>query len=153
MNSEKWSVLIVEDDLSLAENLKIGLEQENFEIFVAQNRDEAIKLFLEKKPMIVLSDINLSYKENGLDVLAELKMQSSVISTFVVMTGQMFDSSYIKTAMKLGSVEYLYKPFSLKDLQNIMFKAGYLTVNKRKLENMGPILRKIALSELAFLKN
>lgn len=153
MQEGPWSVLIIEDNVEITQNLKLILDQENFQVYVASEKNGAVKMYQEHKPLVVLSDINLSDQETGLDILKSLKADSEIVSTFIVMTGMIHDHGYLKAALKLGAVEYLYKPFPQETLLSLIYKAAYLTTMQRKVQANKEERKKIMLAQMALLKS
>lgn len=106
------SVLVVEDEDSFVEALTIGLEREGFRVHVARDGAEAIDLFDDVQPDLVLLDVMLP-KLSGLDVCRELRSRSDV--PIIMVTAK---SSEIDTVvgLEVGADDYVSKPYRLREL-------------------------------------
>jgi len=105
-------ILVVEDDINIAELVQIYLEDSGYEVYLASDGNEAIKLFKEKSPSLVILDIMLPGKD-GFEVCKEIRKSSS--SPIIVLSAK--DSETDKVlGLELGADDYLTKPFSPREL-------------------------------------
>jgi two-component system response regulator AtoC len=114
------TILIVEDDKLVRQTLASQLAKKGFDIIVAENGEEAVRIFSESGPDLVLLDVRLP-DIDGLEVLRRLKERSRR-AVILVMTA--FDD--MKTtveAIKLGAFEYLVKPLNTTELELAIDKA------------------------------
>ncbi len=110
-----YKVLIVEDEILIADNIKRYLTQKNYIVTgIAISYFEAVKLFEETKPDIVLLDIRLNGIKNGIDV-AKFINDHSEKRPFLFLTSQM-DPKNIEEAKKTFPSGYLSKPIQLESL-------------------------------------
>ncbi len=116
----KRSILIVEDDLNLGRTLFEGLSKEGNIIHLAQNAEEALRLFVQKAFDLVISDVKLPDLD-GLQLLDSIK-NKSVHTPVIMMTGFGTVQDAV-AAMKKGAFEYLLKPFSLDIVDQVVEKA------------------------------
>lgn len=65
-------ILVVDDDENIGRLYKEELEDEGYEVFLAQNGEEALKIFVEIKPDIVTLDIRMP-GVNGIEILRKIK--------------------------------------------------------------------------------
>ena len=77
MNQNAPRVLVVEDEPSFVEALKVGLIQEGFQVDVAEDGLMALELFKTLKPDLILLDVMLP-KMSGFDVCREIRSKSRV---------------------------------------------------------------------------
>lgn len=108
------NILLVEDELIIAEDMTNILEKIGYNVIgVAIDFDEAI-VFLEKeKPDLILLDINLSGKQDGIELAKEINKRFSVPFIF---TTSYSDSSTLERAKHVNPVNYLVKPFKKEQL-------------------------------------
>ena len=75
--NDQTTVLVVEDEESFVEALTVGLEREGFVVEIARDGREALQMFAETNPDIVLLDVMLP-GIGGLDVCRQIRETSSV---------------------------------------------------------------------------
>ena len=110
--SEPFSVLVVEDEPSLAESIKYSLERECCRVVIASDGELAMELSREERPSLVLLDLMLP-KLSGLDVCRLLRHESTV--PIMIITAK--DGEADKVAgLELGADDYMTKPFSMREL-------------------------------------
>lgn len=106
------SVLIVEDEDSFVDALTVGLKREGFDIRVARDGAEALELFDELRPDLVLLDVMLP-KVSGIDVCREIRGKSSVPIIMVTAKGSEIDTV---VGLEVGADDYVTKPYRLREL-------------------------------------
>jgi two-component system response regulator YesN len=122
MKDKKYSVMVVEDEVLLRENIarKISGFSPAFCIAgTAADGAEALALLKKCKPDIIITDIVMPVM-NGLDFIKKAAAISPEVQ-FVVLSGYS-DFEYAKTALQYGVRDYLLKPLSEKVLQEILIK-------------------------------
>jgi two-component system response regulator MtrA len=105
-------VLIVDDDVPLAEMLEIVLHSEGFETSTVARGDEVMAAFREFKPDLVLLDLMLPGKD-GIDVAKEIRQESG---TPIVMLTAKSDTVDVVLGLESGADDYVVKPFKPKEL-------------------------------------
>lgn len=106
-------ILLVEDDFSVVEFLKKGLDEANFEVSVALNGNSAISMASESSFDIILLDIMLPDK-NGIEVCSTLRSQG--IKTPILFLTALGTSENIALGLNTGADDYLVKPFKFIEL-------------------------------------
>jgi two-component system, OmpR family, response regulator RegX3 len=106
------SVLVVEDEDSFVDALTVGLAREGFKVSVARDGAEALDMFDDVKPDLVLLDVMLP-KVSGLDVCRELRARSSVPIIMVTAKGAEIDTV---VGLEVGADDYVTKPYRLREL-------------------------------------
>ena len=106
------SVLVVEDEDSFVEALTIGLRREGFRVSVAKDGAEALDLFDDVQPDLVLLDVMLP-KVSGIDVCRELRSRSNVPIIMVTAKGSEIDTV---VGLEVGADDYVTKPYRLREL-------------------------------------
>ncbi len=105
-------VLIVDDDIALAEMLGIVLRSEGYESSVVTRGDEVLSAFREVQPDLVLLDLMLP-GTGGIDVCREIRQESGVP---IVMLTAKNDTVDIVVGLESGADDYVVKPFKPKEL-------------------------------------
>jgi two-component system response regulator AtoC len=114
------SVLVVDDEPLTLRTISRGLTTEGFEVFTAGSGEEALKIFEEEKPDLVLLDIVLPGID-GVEVLRQIKATAPASIVVMMSAYHMVDRAV--EAMKLGAFDYLIKPFHLTDLSATLRRA------------------------------
>jgi DNA-binding NtrC family response regulator len=126
-------ILVVDDEPSIQESLKTLLK-EDYEILSAMDGTQAIEVFNEQNPHLLLLDIAMS-SGNGLDVLRKIRESDALLPVIMVTATNMVKTAV--QAMKLGATDYLTKPFDIEELKLVIQKA----VATRALESEVRLLR------------
>ena len=105
-------VLIVEDDPSLREIIRLGLEVEGFSVVTASDGPSALSIFASDDPDLVLLDIMLPGKD-GFEVCRELRKTSLVPIVMLTARASTVD---IVVGLESGADDYVTKPFEFPEL-------------------------------------
>jgi two-component system response regulator RegX3 len=105
-------VLLAEDEESFIDALVIGLSNEGFRVTVAHDGAEALRLFDESDPDILLLDMMLP-KLSGIDVCRAVRTRSRVPIIMVTAKGTEIDTV---VALEMGADDYVTKPYRLREL-------------------------------------
>jgi two-component system response regulator AtoC len=122
-------ILVIDDDKSICESLRLYLTEEGYEVGTALTGEEGLTLAQTGAWDVIILDIFLS-DVDGLDILRRLK--SSVPDASAIMITAFHDMPTTVKAMKLGAVEYIHKPIEIDELD-----AAIRRVLKRKSEVRG----------------
>jgi DNA-binding LytR/AlgR family response regulator len=144
---KKLSILIVEDNSFISEDLATQLVSGGYEVTgQAFDFDEALGFLKDKKPDLVLLDINLNGENSGIDIAREINSKYGI--PFVYITSHS-DPATLKKVNETKPYGYLLKPFDEKALQaNIE-----LAYHKFSLEQRQMIQQKLADSIFVKSKN
>lgn len=116
------TILLVEDDLSLARVLQINLEDEGLKTILAVDGEEAIQKATSELPDIILLDLMLP-KMDGFEVARHLRKNPQTASIpVVILTAKGADEDVLQ-GLQLGALDYIVKPFNLTKLLEIIFRA------------------------------
>jgi two-component system response regulator PilR (NtrC family) len=110
----KPRVLIVDDEPSMREMLRIVLRRDGFDVLVADNGRQAIALLQREQVDLLLSDIRMP-DVTGVEVLRAAKDANRDIVAFMMTAYASTDTAV--EAMRLGAVDYFTKPFSMDELR------------------------------------
>lgn len=111
----KPKILIVEDERSLVEILRINLEREGYEPIVASDGVEALRQARLRSPDLIVLDLMLPLK-GGLDVCRELKTDPKTKDVPVIMVTARAEESDQLVGFATGADDYVTKPYSMKVL-------------------------------------
>jgi two-component system response regulator PilR (NtrC family) len=113
-------ILVVDDEKSIQEFLRLLLEEGGYEVTTASSMEEGRKIFFGDNFDLVLCDIIMP-DGNGLDLLREMKAHN-IRSSVIMMTAYTSTKSAIE-AMKRGAYDYISKPFDVEELKVVVQKA------------------------------
>ena len=114
VNHTSPHILIMEDEESIAKGLEMVLEEEGYDVDLANTGAGALETFSSKKFDLLIADLRLPDK-NGLEVIKIVKEQRPETEV-VVITGYSSVSSAVD-AMKIGVADYLSKPFTESEIK------------------------------------
>ena len=106
-------ILLAEDEPSLGQIIKESLETRNFEVFHAENGEEAYKIYKKEQPEILVLDVMMP-KKDGFTLAKEIREENSTIPIiFLTAKSQTKD---VLEGFSHGGNDYLKKPFSMEEL-------------------------------------
>lgn len=114
--AEKQTILIVEDDLDLAEMLNAYFRVQGYDILTAAWGEDAVRLTSEKSPDIVLLDIRLP-DIDGYEVCRRIRTQRRTESIPIIFLTERRDRIDKLQGLELGVVDYITKPFDIQELR------------------------------------
>jgi two-component system NtrC family sensor kinase len=106
-------LLVIEDEQSARELLKISLESDGHTVFTAEDGSRGLDIFARENPSIVLTDIKMPGMD-GIEVLRKLKEQSEEVEV-IVFTGH-GDMNLAIQALQLEASDFILKPIDDKRL-------------------------------------
>lgn len=134
MKKLKGKILIIEDEKSMREVLKILLEGEGYEVVTASDGLEGIS-YVEKDIFdLVITDMKMP-KLDGFEVLKTIKEISP--NTIVIMITAFGTTEKAIEAMKMGAYDYVNKPFNIDEIRLIVKNA----IEKKMLSEQILVLR------------
>ena len=110
-------ILIVDDEDRLLRVLRLGLKGSAYRVTTADNGDEALKLLFEKSFDLVVTDIRMPVL-GGVELLYEMERYQMGIPV-VVMTAHADTQTAVKS-FKHGAVDYISKPFTIEEFQQVI---------------------------------
>ncbi len=111
------SILIVDDEVDIAELIQDILSDEQYTIFIAHNRETSTKILSENKIDLVLLDIWIEGQNDGIELLKEIKNRNSSVQ--VIMISGNGNIEIATKSLKLGAYDYIEKPFNSEKLKTI----------------------------------
>ncbi len=124
MNDESYpyDILFIEDEKAIRDNYVEFLKRYFKNVYEAEDGEVAYQVYKEKKPDILIVDINIP-KLNGIELLK--KIRKSDHKTKAIMLTAHSDTSYLLDAVGLKLTKYLIKPVTraqLKEALNLVFE-------------------------------
>lgn len=106
------TVLVVEDEESFVEALKVGLKREGFRVEVARDGMQALDMFDLVQPDVILLDVMLP-NMSGIDVCRQLRKKTMTPIIMVTAKGAEIDTV---VGLEVGADDYVTKPYRLREL-------------------------------------
>ncbi|NVK53119.1 MAG: response regulator transcription factor [Flavobacteriaceae bacterium] len=107
-------IVIAEDNSVFLMLIKLKLEQQGYQLFIAQDGKKALELIEEHKPDLILTDIMMDYV-NGLEVISHVRNVLKYITPIIVFSASGQEEMVLK-AFNLGANDFLGKPLSPSEL-------------------------------------
>jgi DNA-binding LytR/AlgR family response regulator len=159
-------VLIVEDELIISEEISEILKKYGISVVgQADNADDALALIHTEHPDIILMDIHIKGKLDGITLAHEIKKIAPIAIIFLT---SYMDDGYLTRAKQVMPSAYLVKPFKEQDIisaieisaNNFKFQNGGVNVNKTKYNEHqqwlfvkdADVHIKVLLSDILFLE-
>lgn len=105
-------ILVVDDEPAVTDLLAYNLRKAGYEILLAADGSEALRLARQASPDLILLDLMLP-EVDGLDVCRELRKTSNVPIIMLTARGEEIDRV---VGLELGADDYVSKPFSVREL-------------------------------------
>lgn len=110
-----YSILIIEDDATILDLMETGLRMEGFIVRTALNGPEGIALAREKRPDLILCDIQMPDMD-GYAVLDVFKRDNDLTDIPFIYVTALDDRTNVRRGMASGADDYLTKPFFVEEL-------------------------------------
>lgn len=114
--SDKTKLLIVEDDLDLAEMLSAYFKVQNYEVLTAAWGQEALDITRDTSVALIMLDIRLP-DFDGYEVCRQLRQQRRTQNVPIIFLTEKRDRIDKLQGLELGVVDYLTKPFDVQELR------------------------------------
>lgn len=105
-------ILIVEDELDLANLIKDYLEKELYEVEICSQGDKAIEIFDKFKPSLVILDLMLPGM-SGYEICQNIRIKSTI--PILILSAKIDEFDKVK-GLDLGADDYITKPFRPREL-------------------------------------
>jgi len=137
----KTKILIVEDQIIAAEDLKKELKELDYNVTsLVRKGENVIDHIKEDHPDIVLMDIKLPGKLDGIETSKRVKNMFNIPVVYITAYS---NSEVIERAKNIGSAGFITKPFSRKELYSNIEMALSRSRQKRKVQHLNRVLRSI----------
>ena len=138
----KNQILLVDDEEDIRDVLHLSLSDMGYEVFEAENGDEALRIFKETHPPIVLTDIKMP-RMDGIELLQKVKLENP--ETEVIMITGHGDMDLAIKSLKYKATDFITKPINVDGLEIALRRAKDRIVTRQKLreytENLEKLLR------------
>ena len=107
-------LLIIDDDESIKESLRITLSQAGYKVFVAEDAESGLKQFDRFHPDLIICDLKLPGM-NGIEFLKKVKISDRCLP--IIMITAYDDSHSTIEAIQQGAYDYFEKPLDIERLK------------------------------------
>jgi two-component system response regulator PilR (NtrC family) len=114
------SILVVDDERSMRDFLKILLEKEGHEVSTAEHAEAALNLIPDHNFDVVVTDIRMPGM-SGIELLGEIKEDNPDLAVIMITAFASPDDAVL--AMKNGAFDYISKPFNVDEIKSVVESA------------------------------
>ena len=114
---KNYSILYAEDDNQVRKNYVLYLENYFSNIYEAEDGKEALNIYKDKKPDVLLLDITMP-EINGLEVAKNIRKTDE--TTPIIVLSAHSNKEFLFDAIKLNLVDYLIKPINRNEFKSVM---------------------------------
>lgn len=132
-------ILVVEDDYASRSYLEIILKKEGYNFKSSDNGKDALEIFKEYLPDVVLSDINMS-QMNGIELLGAIKKIKP--ETIMIMLTAYTSEEYVMQCIRLGANNYLKKPIPKHSILSLLRKHNVIISDIKSEKKVSSFLKK-----------
>ncbi len=115
MEDRLYSILVVEDEFDIRENLNELLESEGFNVYTAADGVEGFNLAKSNLPDLILSDVRMP-KMDGIQLLNELQNDPETSAIPLIFLSAKVEMTDIRQGMLNGADDYITKPFKADEV-------------------------------------
>ena len=135
MNNSPLTILVAEDVVATQNLLRQFLTRFGHIVLIADNGQQAVELFQEHQPDIILCDVNMPVM-NGLEAIEKIRTLSDSSWVPILILSASDQDNDIVTGLESGADDYLSKPINLKVLNaKIGAMQRFVTLQKTNIKN------------------
>lgn len=108
MSKKEINLLIVEDDVFLADLYRTKFELEGFKVYVAYDGEKGLELAKKYLPQVILLDLVLP-KVSGFEVLEKIKAEKKLKDIPIILLTNLSQKADVDKGLSLGADDYLIK--------------------------------------------
>lgn len=112
MNSNRYKILVVEDEANICSFVKTILEANDYQVLVASTCQQGLMMFSSHVPDLIILDLGLPDRD-GLELIKSVRTTSAV--PILVLSARTMENDKV-TALDLGANDYVTKPFGTAEL-------------------------------------
>jgi two-component system response regulator AtoC len=120
-SSSEPSVLVVDDDAVTCDLLAEVFSAEGFRVHTAQNPPTALKLAAASPPDVVVTDLRMGSRDDGLQLLERMRQEHPSVPVVLITAFGSIETAI--RAVKDGAFDYVSKPFELAALVGVVRRA------------------------------
>ena len=136
---DRQRILLADDEASIRRILETRLKMVGYDVYTAQDGEEAVNAFNKYNPDLVVLDVMMP-KMDGYGVTREIRRTSDVPIIILTALG---DVSERITGLELGADDYVIKPFSPKELEARVKAVLRRTNNRETVTPTGKVTKNV----------
>ena len=144
------SVLIVDDERSMRDFLKILLEKEGHEVTTANSGASALEVLDKQSVDVIVSDIRMPGM-TGIELLETVKEQLPELPMILITAFASPDDAVL--AMKNGAFDYISKPFNVDEIKSVIESATNKNLHIKKAKELSTTFPEIIGKSQRNVKN
>lgn len=118
------TVVVIDDDLTLLQDISAWLCQEGFQAFTATQGKQGLKLIQHQPPDLILCDVRMPIMD-GVETLKVLRNQPLTAEIpFIFLTSEV-DIDHFFTVLRLGVTGFLKKPVNFTELHQVLHRIDF----------------------------
>ncbi|MDE6793504.1 MAG: response regulator transcription factor [Muribaculaceae bacterium] len=110
---KKDKILLVEDDSTLSFIVQDALTREGFDVVCASNGDAGLRMFMESRPDIIVTDVMMP-KMDGFEMVRLIRLTTPAVPVLFLTARTALDD--VVKGFELGANDYIRKPFQILEL-------------------------------------
>jgi len=126
------TILVIDDELGPRESLRM-LFKDDYNVITAESGDKGIAELKKHSPDVIILDLKMPDK-GGIETLEEIRDIDEKVPV-IILTGY-GDMDAAKKAIHLGAIEFISKPFDVKDMRKIVKKACEKRILEKRSERL-----------------
>jgi two-component system OmpR family response regulator len=127
-DEKERTVLIIDDDIVAGDFLKVQLESQGYQVHQAYDGVQGISSCEELSPDVVIMELNLPALD-GFQVIRNIQDNDALESQIIVLSEQRLEKD-VTACLNLGVTEYITKPYSPVELEQILNKVLDETIDE-----------------------
>ena len=136
----KKEILLADDEIDIREILRLPLSDLGYQVYEAENGDQALRIFEERQPPIVLSDIKMPIMD-GIELLQKIKRINP--ETEVIMITGHGDMDLAIRSLKNEATDFITKPINVDALEIALKRATEKILARQRLKEYTENLEKL----------
>ncbi|WP_273149645.1 response regulator transcription factor [Methylophaga thiooxydans] len=110
--AKRQKLLIVDDHAELRTLIKMTLEHSDYQLFEADSGESALQLVAETQPDVIILDVMMPGKIDGIEVCRQIKSNPATAATKVILLSAKGQKKDVQAGDDAGADAYFIKPFS-----------------------------------------
>jgi two-component system, cell cycle response regulator len=147
VNNQAFPVLVVDDSAIARRLVQHALPQNEFAIISAKTGSEALDLYREHRPGLVITDW-LMPDLSGIELCERIRSEFADSFTYIIMLTGVSEKAKVVTGLKAGADEYLTKPFDSDELRARTEVGRRIVELHRELQAKNRLLEQLALTDV-----